>query len=216
MYYFFYYICITKSNTMNIKPKTKIVSIRMETDWLEMLDNVVLQRNSNRNEILNNLVKDFVASHIINKNENSFTPISLFNNKDKLGYKKSFFNFEDAQIVFRGMSEIIKQDDKDYNFLSDALQDDDKERIIKTFLETGVKYFFTKIGIILFSVFDFHESRDNAGNPTIDKGNITFIYDLEKNLFEEFNDYEYFNFSLKNETDWEIKYVELIQKELCL
>lgn len=201
---------------MNIKPKTKIVSIRMETDWLEMLDNVVLQHNSNRNEILNNLVKDYVASHIRKKDENYFTPISLFDNKDKLGYKKSFFNLQDAEIVFKGMSEIIKQDDKDYNFLSDALKEDDKEKIIKNFLDTGVKYFFSKIGIILFSVFDFHESRDNAGYPTIDKGNITFIYDLEKNLFEEFNDYEYFNFSLKNETDWEIKYVELIQKELCL
>lgn len=156
-----------KSNSLS-KKKTTNFSVREEEEKLEAFDKTVAMKGSNRNATISKLMLEYVIN---NAKPVDFQSISIVDNKDKLGYKKSFFSYDDAALY----AETIDV----------GGSDDDLKRDIAVFQETGVKYSFTEIGIVIYTVWYFSESRDSWNNPSMDLFFNALAHNLNTGHFED-------------------------------
>lgn len=176
---------------MKIKPNSSVFSVRVETNILESFDRLVGANSLNRNAF----IKDLMVSEIFRSKENKkipFEAIPISRNQHSLGYIRSFFTREDAELVHQGSLLLLKEiNERTGRFLQEETEEE-KEIQIQNLLVTGVKYDFSKSDFTLFSVFNFIENRDDSNEPILDIGYLLFGYDKKKDVFEDYTDYDYF------------------------
>ncbi|MCD0480412.1 hypothetical protein LPB90_18390 [Chryseobacterium sp. LC2016-29] len=175
---------------MKIKQNSTVFSVRIETDILEEFDRVLGLNSIKRNSLIKELMLKVVLD---SKKEEKvpFDKIPIGRNIDALGYKRSIFTREDAEIVHKGKWLLLEEDDKKLKMLSKQTEEE-KENDINTLLLTGVKYEFTNSDFILYSVFDFEEDTNDSNDPILNIGNILYGYNKNTELFEDFSTFDYF------------------------
>lgn len=169
---------------MKAKQKTKNFSTRCETSLLESFDSIVEKIGKSRNNVINDLILNYIAEN--SKSHIDFDPIPIADNKENLGYVKSFFIREDAEFFMKGI-EVINEGSL-YNFPFD------KEEEINRLISTGVKYSFNKIGIYIYTAWYFDENRDSDNRPILDLNFSQCVYDQNNDLFYESHDFDYLHF----------------------
>lgn len=166
---------------MKKKETTKTFSIRAEIDSIKEFENLVEKNSTNKNKVIN----DFMLEYIIKNTENyDSVNTEIHNNIDKLGYKKEFFNREDAEFFIQAENLLNSYPD---GFLSES-------DILRVF-HTGVKYSFTNIGLRVYSTWHFYESKENiTGKLHLNFGNVSILYNEKNDVVEYMNEIDFTSF----------------------
>lgn len=175
---------------MKAKPKTKNFSTRLDTLLLETFDSIIENKGKNRNNVINDLILNYISEH--SKDKEYFQPISIVKISEKLGYKRTLFTREDAEFLIEGLKVI----DSKSNFLKEYGSPYD-ENSINEMVATGIKYSFENIGIYIYSHWHFAENRNSENLPIIDKFHYQYVYDKKSEHFFECEDIEFLPFNLK-------------------
>lgn len=158
---------------------SKVFSIRADGEIIQSLDRILIEKGINRNNFLNDIITSYV---IQNKEKISFEDIPLAENIEKLGFEKIFFSKQDAQFIHNAV-----------NFMNGGVNDSSEftaQNIQRLYL-TGVKYSFKRIGLNIYTTFDFAESRNDNNNPILNLYTLIFFHYEKTDTFGECNDFDY-------------------------
>lgn len=176
---------------MKIKQNSSVFSVRIDTDILEAFDLLIGKNENSRS----GLIKDLMLQEIIKTSKElekiPFEIIPISKNEKNLGYKRTFFNREDAEFVFDGKWMILMEEDKRFNRLK-APTAEQRENEINDYLLTGVKYEIQQSNIVIYSIFDFSEDRNDSNKPIILMGKSAYMYNKLTDIFEECTNYDFF------------------------
>lgn len=169
---------------MKKREATKTFSIRAEIDNIIDFEKIVERNLTNKNKVIN----DFMLEYILKNTPNyESTNTEIHKNVEALGYKKEFFNREDAEFY-------VQADTILNSYTDDFLTEDDVLRV----LTTGVKYTFSNIGLRVYSAWHFYESKENStGEFHLNFGQFSILYNEKEDVVEYMNDMDFTAFSFK-------------------
>lgn len=169
---------------MKKRDTTKTFSIRAEIDNIEEFEKILEKRSTNKNKVINDFILEYIIEHT--KHYDS-TNTMIQNNIENLGYKKEFFNREDAEFFVQAEN-VINSYPKDF------LTEDD---ILEVF-HTGVKYSFTNIGLKVYAAWMFYESKENiTENLHLNFGGKAILYNEKEDIVEYMTDMDFTSFVFK-------------------
>jgi hypothetical protein len=126
-----------------------------------------------KQELLEYRMKYPVPPQIINE-------IELPNNTQNLGYERQFFNRVDAEFL---VIEIENWENENSYMEIEPFADDQKEKMIQTYIATGIRYDFKNIGISLYYAPIFYQNNYDNGRALLNYGTSFYKYDHFKNEF---------------------------------
>lgn len=169
---------------MKKRETTKTFSIRAEIDNITEFEKILQKNSTNKNKVINDFMLEYIIKH--SKNYDSINT-SIHNNIENLGYKKEFFNREDAEFFIQAENVIN-------SYPNGFLTEDD---ILEVF-NTGVKYSFSNIGLKVYSAWSFYESKEKGtGYLSLNFGGKSILYDEKEDIVEYLTDIDSTPFTFK-------------------
>lgn len=164
---------------------TKVFSVRTEKELLAIFDEIIALKNENKNNVINELISEYVSNNVPVKEH--ITPIPIYENISRFGYDINRLDEKDAQLLI----DYIIEENKPHYF-----EDDYLEFLYKTFLHTGIKYLFNELNIIIFHTYHFTESDDSFGKPTLDLYPSTMLYNIKTGQWKQIDDHDFIGINL--------------------
>lgn len=106
--------------------------------------------------------------------------IELTENIQNLGYKRQFFNRDDANFLVK---EIENWENENSYMEIEPFTGDQKEKMIQTYITTGIRYDFKNIGITLYYAPIFYQNNYDNGRSLLNYGTSLYKYDHFKKEF---------------------------------
>lgn len=166
---------------MKKRETTKNFSIRTEIAVLDNFEQLLSKKGTNKNKVLNDFMSSYVMENL--KHYNSVNT-NIQDNIENLGYERSFFSKEDVVFYVKAQ-----------NLLSDGFLMESEDEYMNCFIHTGVKYSFSKIGIVIYSTWGFCQTKEletNRLSLTLDRTSI--IHNTKNDTVDFMDDWDYTDF----------------------